>query len=127
LDAQQQQFGHVQSKLHLCFFNPLTYIKTAAIWTTRTAHTASKLQLALFLLQVNGHDAVPNDNQHRTDPRRWKNKDTVKGTVDDIAGRAKRHVGEWTGDTNAQAEAQPSKSRAKLRKPWATSRTQQRT
>jgi len=32
------------------------------------------------------------------------NKDTVKGTVDDAAGRAKRQVGEWTGNTDTQVE-----------------------
>jgi len=32
------------------------------------------------------------------------NEDTVKGAVNDAAGRAKRQVGEWTGDTGTQAE-----------------------
>ena len=31
-------------------------------------------------------------------------KNIVKGTIDDVAGRAKRQVGEWTGDTEAQVE-----------------------
>lgn len=44
------------------------------------------------------------------------NKDTVKGTVDDIAGRAKRHVGEWTGDTNAQAEGAAQQVKGKAEK-----------
>ena len=41
-------------------------------------------------------------------------KDRVKGTIDDVAGRAKRQVGEWTGDTNAQVEgaAQQVKGKA---------------
>jgi uncharacterized protein YjbJ (UPF0337 family) len=32
------------------------------------------------------------------------NKDKVKGTIDDVAGRAKRQVGEWAGDADAQLE-----------------------
>ena len=31
-------------------------------------------------------------------------KDRVKGTMDDAAGRVKRQVGEWTGDSELQAE-----------------------
>ena len=38
------------------------------------------------------------------------NKDKVKGTVDDAAGRAKRQVGEWTGDTRTQAEGAAQRS-----------------
>lgn len=32
------------------------------------------------------------------------NEDNVKGKFEDVKGRAKRQVGEWTGDENAQAE-----------------------
>ena len=32
------------------------------------------------------------------------NNDKLKGTVDDAAGRVKRQVGEWTGDTSTQAD-----------------------
>jgi uncharacterized protein YjbJ (UPF0337 family) len=31
-------------------------------------------------------------------------KDRIKGKAEDIAGRAKRQVGEWTGDNEAQSE-----------------------
>ena len=31
-------------------------------------------------------------------------KDRVKGKLDDAAGRVKRQVGEWTGDSELQAE-----------------------
>ena len=31
-------------------------------------------------------------------------KDEIKGKAKDIAGRAERQVGEWTGDSDAQAE-----------------------
>ena len=39
-------------------------------------------------------------------------KDTVKGTIDDAAGRAKRQVGEWTGDTKTQVEGAAQIGRA---------------
>jgi uncharacterized protein YjbJ (UPF0337 family) len=31
-------------------------------------------------------------------------KDRIKGKMEDIGGRVKRQVGEWTGDDKAQAE-----------------------
>ena len=31
-------------------------------------------------------------------------KDRIKGKMDEAAGRAKRQVGEWTGDEEAQSE-----------------------
>ncbi|HUA92508.1 MAG TPA: CsbD family protein [Terracidiphilus sp.] len=45
-------------------------------------------------------------------------KDTVKGAVNDAAGRAKRQVGEWTGDTNAQVEGTAQQAKGKLQKAW---------
>src|ERR1700723_829437 len=44
------------------------------------------------------------------------NKDKVKGTVDDAAGRAKRQVGEWTGDTRTQAEGAAQQVKGKIEK-----------
>ncbi len=44
------------------------------------------------------------------------NKDTVKGTIDDAAGRAKRQVGEWTGDTKTQAEGAAQQVKGKVEK-----------
>ena len=35
--------------------------------------------------------------------------DRIKGKADDVAGRVKRQVGEWTGDTETQTKAQPSR------------------
>jgi uncharacterized protein YjbJ (UPF0337 family) len=70
-------------------------------------------------LKVNGHIAVPNDNQHLKHPRRWKmDKDRVKGAIDDTAGRVKRQVGEWTGDTNAQVEGSAQQLKGKAEKAW---------
>jgi uncharacterized protein YjbJ (UPF0337 family) len=46
------------------------------------------------------------------------NKDKVQGTIDDVAGRAKRQVGEWTGDTNAQIEGGAQQIKGKAEKAW---------
>ena len=45
-------------------------------------------------------------------------KDQVKGAVNDAAGRAKRQVGEWTGDTNAQVEGAAQQAKGKVQKAW---------
>ncbi len=45
-------------------------------------------------------------------------KDTVKGTMDDAAGRIKRQVGEWTGDTGAQVEGATQQVKGKVEKAW---------
>jgi uncharacterized protein YjbJ (UPF0337 family) len=45
-------------------------------------------------------------------------KDRVKGAVDDVAGRVKRQVGEWTGDTNAQVEGAAQQVKGKAEKAW---------
>lgn len=44
------------------------------------------------------------------------NKDQVKGTVNDAAGRAKRQVGEWTGDTDTQVEGAAQQIKGKAQK-----------
>lgn len=46
------------------------------------------------------------------------NKDNVKGTMDDAAGRAKRQVGEWTGDTKTQADGAAQQVKGKVEKAW---------
>jgi uncharacterized protein YjbJ (UPF0337 family) len=43
-------------------------------------------------------------------------KDRVKGAVNDAAGRAKRQVGEWTGDTDAQVEGSMQQLKGKAQK-----------
>jgi uncharacterized protein YjbJ (UPF0337 family) len=45
-------------------------------------------------------------------------KDRIKGTVDDAAGRAKRQVGEWTGDTQTQVEGATQQVKGKAEKAW---------
>lgn len=45
-------------------------------------------------------------------------KDRVKGAINDAAGRAKRQVGEWTGDTNAQVEGAVQQAKGKAQKVW---------
>ena len=44
------------------------------------------------------------------------NSDNIKGTIDDAAGRAKRQVGEWTGDTQTQAEGAGQQVKGKVEK-----------
>ncbi len=43
-------------------------------------------------------------------------KDRVKGTMDDAMGRAKRQVGEWTGNTNQQVEGAAQQIKGKAEK-----------
>ncbi len=45
-------------------------------------------------------------------------KDQVKGAINDAAGRAKRQVGEWTGDTDAQLEGAAQQIKGKAQKAW---------
>jgi len=44
--------------------------------------------------------------------------DQVKGTIDEISGRAKRQIGEWTGDTEAQIEGLAQEVKGKAEKAW---------
>jgi uncharacterized protein YjbJ (UPF0337 family) len=50
------------------------------------------------------------------------NKEQVKGTIDDVAGRAKRQVGEWTGDTKAQMEGLGQQVKGKAEKAMGTAK-----
>lgn len=45
-------------------------------------------------------------------------KDRVKGKVKDIAGRAKRQVGEWTGDEEKQVEGTGQQVEGKVQNAW---------
>ena len=45
-------------------------------------------------------------------------KDRVKGKLDDMAGRAKRQVGEWTGDTEKQVEGAAQQVKGKVENAW---------
>ena len=45
-------------------------------------------------------------------------KDQVKGAVNDAAGRVKRQVGEWTGNTNTQVEGAAQQIKGKAQKAW---------
>ena len=41
-------------------------------------------------------------------------KDRIEGKMEDIKGRVKRQVGEWTGDENAQAEGAADQVKGKV-------------
>jgi uncharacterized protein YjbJ (UPF0337 family) len=43
-------------------------------------------------------------------------KDRIKGTMDDAAGRVKRQAGEWTGNPNTQAEGAAQQIKGKTEK-----------
>ncbi len=45
-------------------------------------------------------------------------KDRVKGKMDDAAGRAKRQVGEWTGDNELQVEGASQQVKGKVENAW---------
>jgi len=45
-------------------------------------------------------------------------KDRIEGKLDDIKGRVKRQVGEWTGDEKAQAEGTMDQAKGKVQNTW---------
>lgn len=45
-------------------------------------------------------------------------KDRVEGKVKDIAGRAQRQVGEWTGDSENQAKGAAKQVEGKVQNAW---------
>ncbi len=44
--------------------------------------------------------------------------DRIKGKADDVAGRVKRQVGEWTGDSETQAEGAAQQVKGKVENAW---------
>jgi uncharacterized protein YjbJ (UPF0337 family) len=46
------------------------------------------------------------------------NKDQVKGTAKDVAGRVERQVGEWTGDTEKQVHGAAKQVEGKVQKTY---------
>jgi len=46
------------------------------------------------------------------------NKDRVKGTLDEVAGTAKRKAGEWAGDGELQVEGMVQQVKGKLENAW---------
>jgi uncharacterized protein YjbJ (UPF0337 family) len=45
-------------------------------------------------------------------------KDRVEGKMDDVKGRVKRQVGEWTGDEDTQAEGAADQAKGKVQNAW---------
>jgi uncharacterized protein YjbJ (UPF0337 family) len=80
----------------------------------------NQASLLLIFLQTKGHTTVPNYNQQRIQIHGGgkMDKDRIKGAVDDTAGRVKRQVGEWTGDTKTQAEGAAQQVKGKAEKAW---------
>jgi uncharacterized protein YjbJ (UPF0337 family) len=46
------------------------------------------------------------------------NKDQVEGKLKDVAGRAERQVGEWTGDEEKQGHGSMKQAEGKVQKAW---------
>lgn len=44
--------------------------------------------------------------------------DRIKGKADDMAGRVKRQVGEWTGDKETEAEGAAQQVKGKVENAW---------
>ena len=44
--------------------------------------------------------------------------DRIKGEANDIAGRVKRQVGEWTGDKDTQTEGAAQQVKGKVQNAW---------
>ncbi len=53
-------------------------------------------------------------------------KDRVKGKLDDAAGRVKRQVGEWTGDTEKQVEGAAQQVKGKVENAWGKAKDEAR-
>jgi len=45
-------------------------------------------------------------------------KERMNGAINEMAGRAKRQVGEWTGDRGAQAEGLAQEMKGKAQQAW---------
>lgn len=45
-------------------------------------------------------------------------KDRVEGKIEDVKGRVKRQVGEWTGDEKTQAEGAVEQVKGKIQNAW---------
>jgi uncharacterized protein YjbJ (UPF0337 family) len=45
-------------------------------------------------------------------------KDRVEGKIEDVKGRVKRQVGEWTGDEQTQAEGAAEQVKGKIQNAW---------
>jgi uncharacterized protein YjbJ (UPF0337 family) len=46
------------------------------------------------------------------------NRDRVKGTINEVAGSAKRKAGELTGNTNLQVEGMVQQAKGKVENAW---------
>ena len=46
------------------------------------------------------------------------NRDRVKGTIDEVAGSAKRKAGALTGNTNLQVKGMVQQAKGKVEKAW---------
>jgi uncharacterized protein YjbJ (UPF0337 family) len=107
VNARQIQF----SKAIIC-------IKLTAILLNGTAVATGRAQAAHQLDNTRRKKAMHGGNELVRERTDTVSKDTVKGTIDDVTGRVKRQVGEWTGDTDAQLEGLSQQVKGKAEKAW---------
>ena len=50
------------------------------------------------------------------------NEDQVKGKVDEVAGRAKRQAGEWTGSGETQVKGAAQEIKGKVQNAWGNAK-----
>lgn len=53
-------------------------------------------------------------------------KDRVEGKVNEVAGRAKRQTGEWTGDSKAQVEGGLQELKGRAQNAWGKAKDEAR-
>jgi len=56
------------------------------------------------------------------DPGEAVDRDRVNGTINEIAGRAKRQVAEWTGDKDKEIEGLAQELKGKAQKAWGSAK-----
>jgi uncharacterized protein YjbJ (UPF0337 family) len=104
-------------------------VQISSIWTTSISQSASKVPVVLFpgftvrLFYRKGTTPcrITTSIEHIHGGGKM-DKDRVKGTIDDAAGRAKRQVGEWTGDTKTQVEGAAQQVKGKAEKAWGNAK-----
>jgi uncharacterized protein YjbJ (UPF0337 family) len=65
--------------------------------------------------KASAFESIP---EYRTHGGEVMDKNRVKGKMDDAAGRIKRQVGEWTGDTKAEVEGAAQQVKGKAENAW---------
>jgi uncharacterized protein YjbJ (UPF0337 family) len=100
------------------FSKSIIRIRLAAIFLNGTTVATGREQAAHPLDNTRREKTMHGGKELVRERADMVNKDTVKGTIDDVSGRVKRQVGEWTGDTDAQLEGLSQQIKGKAEKAW---------